>query len=200
MKPIIGIIMRKSISEMGHKIKYIYQDIFNCIIKSGGIPIGISNDDISLYLNICNGFILQGGDEIEENDLEIIKTLYEKDIPLLGICLGMQEMAYYFNGKEINIDNHFNNNLHEVVINEDSLLYKIINTSKILVNSRHKYTIYNTTLKKCAYSSDNTLEAVEDTNKLFFLGLQWHPENMYIYDLNSRKIFDYFIKVCNDMK
>ena len=198
MKPIIGIIMRDSISSIGHKIKYTYNDIEYAIIKSGGIPVGISNDDIYAYLDICSGFILQGGDNIDKNDLNIIKLLYEKDIPLLGICLGMQEMGICFNGREINIDNHLNNEYHEVIIKEDSLLFKIIKTNKILVNSRHKSVIYNTNLNVSGVSYDNTIEAIEDDKKRFFLGVEWHPENMYIYDLNSRKIFDYFIKICND--
>ena len=35
-------------------------------------------------------------------------------------------------------------------------------------------------------------------NNKFYLGLQWHPENMYDEDINAKKIFDYFIKVCHD--
>ena len=58
--------------------------------------------------------------------------------------------------------------------------------------------ISNSNLDTGAISSDNVVEAIESDNKKFFVGIQWHPENMYTYDLNSRKIFDYFIKVCND--
>ena len=198
MKPLIGIIMRGGNSAIGHKIKYTYDDIENAIIKSGGIPVGVSNENIMPYLDICHGFILQGGDDIDNNDLKLIKILYEKDIPLLGICLGMQEMAIAFGGKEIDISNHKKDDYHEVNISKNSLLSKIINTSKILVNSRHKSAIYNTNLKVSGISYDNVIEAIEDKNKKFFLGLEWHLENMYIYDLNSRKIFDYFIKMCND--
>ena len=190
--------MRPSKSTMGHNIKYLYNDIIKAITKSGGIPIGITNDNIDDYIDICQGFILQGGDDLEVADLKLIKLLYEKDIPLLGICLGMQEMATLFGGKEINIDNHLKSDYHEVNIVRDSLLYKMINTPKILVNSRHKAMIYNTNLKICGKAYDNVIEAVEDSDKKFFLGVQWHPENMYAYDLNSRKIFDYFIKMCND--
>ena len=198
MKPIIGIIMRESTSKIGHKIKYTYDDIEYAIKRSGGIPIGISNNDIEPYLNICKGFILQGGDNIDENDINIIHTLHNRDIPLLGICLGMQEIGIAFNGKETNIPNHLNKDYHEVNVKNDSLLFNIIKTNKILVNSRHKSAIYNTSLDICGFSHDNVIEAIEDKSKKFFLGLEWHPENMYIYDLNSRKIFDYFVNICND--
>lgn len=199
MKPIIGIISRKDISKKGHNISYIYDDIISSVIKSKGIPIGITNSNIDMYLNKCNGFILQGGDDIEEEDLNIIKLLYEKDIPLLGICLGMQEMAYLFNGKLYNINNH-NNNLHEINIKKDTLLNKILNCNKTIVNSRHKEAIKNTSLLVNAISEDGIIEGVEDISKRFFLGVEWHPENMTNIDLNSKKIFDYFINICSDNK
>ena len=41
MKPIIGIITRKSISEEGHNTNIIYNDIVKVIIDNGAIPIGI---------------------------------------------------------------------------------------------------------------------------------------------------------------
>lgn len=198
MKPIIGIISRGGISEEGHKIDITYEDIKLSVKKSGGIPISISNDDIYEYINICQGFILQGGDDIDYNDLDTIKLLYEKNIPLLGICLGMQEMAFVFDGIFTDVDNHKNNGLHEINIERNSMLNKILDCERTLVNSRHKTAILNTKLFISAKAFDNVIEAIEDKDKKFFLGLQWHLESMYDYDLNSRKIFDYFIKVCND--
>ena len=196
MKPIIGIITRDNISKSGHKIKYTYNDINNAIINSGGIPIGILNN--LDYIDICDGFIFQGGDNIIEGDIELLRILYEKNKPVLGICLGMQEMGILFKASKVKVNNHNSNSYHEVNIKEDSLLYKIIKTDKILVNSRHKYMIYNPDTYVSGISNDNVIECIEDDNKRFFLGIQWHPESMYNYDLNSRKIFDYFIKICND--
>ncbi len=192
--------MREAKSETNKDIKYVYNDIVNAIIKSKGIPIGISNNNFLDYLDICDGFILEGGNDIDEDNLNIIKFLYEKDIPLLGICLGMQEIAISSSGNLIDINNHKHDALHEITIHKDSLLYKILNCEKTLVNSRHIFAINNCNLSVSAISNDNIIEAIEDKNKKFFIGLQWHPENMYNKDLNSRKIFDYFIKVCNDTK
>jgi len=199
MKPIIGIIYRNSLSETNKKINIIYEDINKCIINSGGIPIGISNKYIDNYFNICDGFILQGGNDIEPINLEIINKIREKNIPLLGICLGMQEIGICYNGVDIDIDidNHLHT-YHDIIIDKYSLLYKIVNSDKIKVNSRHKSSIINSNLYVSSKSLDNINESFEDRDKLFFLGLQWHPENMYDNDVNSRKIFDYFIKICND--
>lgn len=197
MKPIIGIISRNYYSESKRKINIVYKDLNSSIIKSGGIPIGIpSKCNINDYLNICNGFIFQGGDTIDNNNLDIIKILKEKDIPILGICLGMQEMFYQDN--LIDIPNHKINNLHEIKIYKDTLLYKILKKDKILVNSRHQSAINNTKYLISSKSKDNIIESIEDTNKKFFLGLEWHPENMYDIDSNSKKIFDYFIKICKN--
>lgn len=197
MKPIIGIISRENRSKTNKKTNMMYNDIISAIIKSKGIPIGIPyNEDITPYLNICKGFILQGGDDINKHNLKTIKLLKEKNIPTLGICLGMQEMFYQNN--LIDIQNHQINNLHEIKIIENTLLHKIIKKDKILVNSRHKSSIINTKYLVSGISKDNTIESIEDQTKTFFLGLQWHPENLYKIDSNSRRIFDYFIKICNN--
>ena len=198
MKPIIGIICKDDISKMGHKTNIMYYNIIKCIIKSKGIPIGIPNDNLLPYLDICQGFIFQGGDDISNHDLKNIKILQQKNIPTLGICLGMQEMAIANQGKLYNLKNHKNNDLHAITIDKHSLLYKIINHDKTIVNSRHKSAVKYTNLSISSKAFDNTIESVEDPTKKFFLGLEWHPENMYDYDINSRKIFDYFIKICND--
>ena len=44
----------------------------------------------------------------------------------------------------------------------------------------------------------NTIEAIENNKNKFYIGLQWHPENLYNIDINSQKIFDYFIKICKN--
>ena len=197
MSPLIGIIMRNSISEEQHQIATVYEDIIDAVLKSGGVPIGIPNKDIAKYISICSGFIVQGGDDIANDDLIAIKLIKEKNIPILGICLGMQEMAYLANGEIYDINNHKIEDMHEIEIVKDSLLYRILGCEKTMVNSRHKSAVKNTNLKISATSPDGIIEAVEDSNNTFFLGLQWHPENMYEYDRNSRKIFDYFIKTCH---
>ena len=190
--------MRSSVSESNLPIKYIYDDVSYAIYKSGGIPIGIDPKYIDNYLKICQGFIIPGGNEVVENDLLAIKKITEADIPLLGICLGMQEMAYLNSGTITDIISHKIEGLHEIIIKHDSLLYKILGCEKTLVNSRHKSAIVSTRLTVSAISYDNVIEAVEDKSKKFLLGIEWHPENMYDKEINARKIFDYFIKICND--
>ena len=193
----ICIISRDYLSQTNKQINIAYKDIITSIIKSGGIPLIIpSNNEIYDYLNICQGFIFQGGDNIDDNNLEIIKILKEKNIPTLGICLGMQEMFYEEN--LIDIPNHHINSLHEINIIKNTLLYKIIKKEKILVNSRHNSALTKSNYIVSSISKDNIIESLEDRHHKFFLGIQWHPENLYNIDSNSKKIFDYFIKVCQN--
>lgn len=176
--------------------------MFNALSKYDvniiGIPINIGVEKIKNIIDACDGVVLSGGDSFIDNDYLLVDYLYQKNIPTLGICLGMQSMAKCFSAtEEINVLNHLSNELyvHYINISENSLLYKILNSKKILVNSRHKSAIIETKLDVSARSNDGIIEAVEDNTKDFFLGLEWHPES--INDENSKKIFDYFINVIN---
>lgn len=197
--PIIGIITRSSISEEGHNINIIYDEIKSCIIDNGAIPIGIMlNENYKEAINSCDGIIFQGGDNFEKYDLEALKYIYDINKPVLGICLGMQLMGVLFNGTMININNHKKklSYAHSVIINRNSILYNIYKTNNIKVNSRHKQIIKNTKLKVVGISQDGYIEAIEDSTKKFFIGVQWHPENMVKYNKEQKNLFKYFIKCC----
>ena len=197
MKPIIGIITRKSISEEGHNTNIIYNDIVKGIIDNGGVPIGIKlNKNYKELINLCDGIIFQGGDDFEEYDFDALKYIYEIDKPVLGICLGMQLMGVLFEGKLIDINNHKKKLMyaHNININRNSILYNIFKTNTIKVNSRHKSVIKDTKLKVVGISNDGYIEAIEDSSKRFFIGVQWHPENMVSYDNIQNNLFKYFIK------
>ena len=193
---IIGIVTRKSISDEGHNIKIIYDDLARSITNNGGIPIGIVLDDnYRKVLNICDGVIFQGGDKPDLIDYYALRYLYEINKPVLGICLGMQEMGLLFNGKLIRCNNHKNklNYSHSVKINKTSILYRILKKDFIKVNSRHNDRLKNTDLDIVGISNDGVIEAIEAKSKKFFVGVQWHPETMSDYDNIQNNIFKYFI-------
>lgn len=188
----IGVFMNPSLSETKKDIFVLYKELIDALNAN---VIGITKID---DLKLVKGVILQGGDDYKEEDLEIVKYLYNHNIPTLGICLGMQKMALTFNGTLGTIKNHltYKKYVHNINIDPKSLLYKIIGEESTMVNSRHKDIVLNTDLKITAYSNDGVIEALEDDSKKFFLGLQWHPESMITYDEVARKIFTYFLNVC----
>lgn len=196
----VGVVLR--IEEVTGVLKHYVRDsllnkFINYDIELICIPIINKIDKIKHIINTCDGVILPGGDDILEKDLEIIDYLYKKDVPTLGICLGMQEMAVYKNGalEDLKEPIHYTKDIkaHEVFISRDSLLYEIIKNNKIVVNSIHKSIVTKTYLNVSALSNDNYIEAVEDKSKKFFLGVQWHPERMEVEE--SSLLFDYFISI-----
>ena len=202
----VGLILRDNLSINSASILSIRMDLLKYLrkydIQVVCIPVLFHNNVQNEFKKVlglikeCDGIILPGGDNYHEIDLKIAKYLYEQDIPTLGICLGMQILSLTFNGKiePIGNDTHYKKTgyVHQITIKEKSRLEKILNEKTILVNSRHKEKITKTDLNIVAVSHDQIIEAVEDKNKKFFIGVEWHPESLE-EDSNSKKLFDAFI-------
>ena len=83
---------------------------------------------------------------------------------------------------------------HLIKIDYSSKLFQILKKSVILVNSFHKCSVKHTTLDAVAKSEDGIIEAIEDKNHPFFIGVQWHPETMISYDIMSQRLFESFFQ------
>lgn len=195
----LGIIIR-NFDENNKKFIGTRRDLFEIFYKYNvniiAIPISNNFEKIKELIKLCDGIILSGGDNFLETDFLLIDYLYKNNIPVLGICLGMQGMCRYLSGEiETNVDNHLSEEkyVHHINIEKDSLLYKIIGEDRILVNSRHRSAIVNTNLKISALSDDGIIEAIEDTSKKFYVGVEWHPES--INDEYTKRLFDYFVNI-----
>ena len=175
-KPIIGIVGRKD-----NEIIKVNNSIVKAIIKCGGNPILIlPSNRLKDILKICDGIVMPGGTDIYDYDKYICNYAIENDIPLFGICLGMQIMV---NTIELNIKNH-NNVTHKITTIKGSIIGKIIGNS--YVNSRHNYHVVDVgNYKVTAYSDDGIIEAIEYPNKKFNIGVQWHPEDMIDFDIKQ---------------
>ena len=146
-----------------------------------------------------DGFYLPGGDGWYKEDIKLIKYAKENNIPILGVCLGMQEISAFLLNEEKDITKKINNHNateHLISIKKDSFLYNIVKREEIFVNSRHNdYIPKLSSLYVSARSLDNCIEAVEIKDNSFFLGVQWHPESLYEKDEASRRIFrEFFTK------
>lgn len=198
----IGIVLRDE-----SDYKYVKSSYIKCL-KNEAIPLFLIEENVDCFINKCNGFILPGGDKFSIVDKKVIKYALDNDVPLLGICLGMQALACFDDLNDTFIDltkinnNNFHNNKekysHEVTINEDTLLYKIIKKKKIFVNSRHNYHVE--TIKSnfivSSFSKDGIMEGLESTDKKFVVGVQWHPEDMIGYDKDQNLLITRFLDEC----
>ena len=106
--------------------------------------------------------------------------LFQKKIPTLGICRGLQLINEHFGG--IQTKNQTNSHIgknHELDI-VDEKFRKILNCKKIITNSFHKNTISTSQLSLnlrpiAIHTVDKTVEAAFHET-LPIVGLMWHPE------------------------
>ena len=221
MKPIIGIIGREDYSYQKRNSISVFENYRKAIINYGGVPILILppqlidyydnspkdleklNDDekniLIRQIKLCNAILIPGGVKMFEYHKFICDYCNKNNIPLLGICMGMQTMCNYNNDNynlKIEDGSHKSENdyTHNVTINKNSKLYQILNKEIIMVNSFHNYKVSNSGDYKTVAVCDDVIEAVEKKEDLFNIGLQWHPEKNYDKDLNSEQIFKAFIE------
>ena len=213
-RPIIGILLdyeeSGSFSVRPHyAIRTAY---FDTIWKAGGLPIALPyiNSSIKNYLSICKGLLLPGGeypfpnsayDCTSDNKSEphvrfefekaLIKAALDVDLPILGICAGMQAIVVVCGGKlyrNINVETNSNfdhlnaapaeNTAHKVFIKKETLLKKILKVTNLDVNTAHIESAKTLppNLVVNAMAPDGIIEGVEMHTKRFCLGVQWHPE------------------------
>lgn len=141
-------------------------------------------------------------------EMLVLNICMRKNKSILGICRGIQFINVALGGSlyqdlpsqhPSNVEHNqrppYNNPIHEVVLTNDSPLYKCLQVDKLQVNSCHHQSIkeISTQLQVMATSPDGLIEAVYMPTYKFLWALQWHPEFSYDIDINSQKIFKAFI-------
>jgi putative glutamine amidotransferase len=128
----------------------------------------------------------------QSNDLSLARISREKGIPTLGICLGMQVMNVAAGGSLVqDIDSQLGTDInhvsppsnrarHEVTVSGGSRLAEILGERDLQVNSSHHQSVKTPGrgLTVTASAPDTIVEAMEDPSHPFYLGVQWHPEDM----------------------
>ena len=182
----------------------------NIIEEAGGQPILLPPGCCSSNLDFLDGLVVAGGPDIhpslygqepsehvylahqdqDDSESSLIKAALERDIPLLGICRGMQLMCVLHGGsmhqhlpETPGFEEHggWNGEVteHGVSIIEGSHLHAIMG-AEIIANSTHHQGVSNAgSLQISAYSKhDNLIEGGERNDKRFCIGVQWHPERI----------------------
>lgn len=220
IKPVIGI---TTFCQKENKANKSYDKVscnyIKAVSQAGGLPlpIPISNktENVDRYIELLDGLILSGGSDIsplkygEEvmnkvgeidytrdswEDRLFIKA-YEKDLPILGICRGMQLINVVLGGtlyQDLTTDldevtvSHLSKKFslgrlhHPVIVTKNSRLYEILGKPQIDVNSYHHQGIkvLGESLEVNAESQAGVIEGIESEVKDFVIGVQWHPEDL----------------------
>jgi microsomal dipeptidase-like Zn-dependent dipeptidase/anthranilate/para-aminobenzoate synthase component II len=216
-KPVIGI--TANYEDQKSTLASTYYD---SVIKAGGVPVIIPpTPDQHVIINTLqhiDALILSGGGDInplwcgedpipelhsinQQRDLPellITRLAYNRQIPILGICRGIQTLAVALGGK---VAQHISTNIkhsqdadrteptHYVTIEEDSTLYNIYKEhmlplqsegagGRLLVNSFHHQAVSEagSRFRVVARANDGIVEAIESTEYKSIIGVQWHPE------------------------
>lgn len=153
------------------------------------------------------GFIHEERDELE---LFLMKWVLKKGLPIFGVCRGMQVINIAMGGT-LHQDLVHNQGLvhrqtsdmtyfHDVIFEGDSMLRRMVSSTHYPTNSYHHQAVDRIAdgLVITAYAPDGVIEAYEGTGSQFILGTQWHPESSYDDDVFSRRIFERFLKACQE--
>jgi putative glutamine amidotransferase len=167
-------------------------------------------DDIEALLDRLDGLVFSGGPDVDPAayghephprlgaDVDLVSDEYElalhaavarRDLPMLGICRGMQALNVSRGGTlhqhlPDRTDTDHNQRdapfepVHEVFVAPGSLLRRLTGHDRLQVNSFHHQAIdvVGTGLRVGATAPDGTVESVWDPAARFCLGVQWHPE------------------------
>jgi len=197
---------------------YLPAAYMDAVKRAGGIPIMVpyqAEDDIDRVLDLGDGLIMTGGPDVDPAyydeakhektklkyevaqpfDLELARRAHKRDMPVLGVCLGIQQLNVACGGSLYqDIEEQLGTHVihwhadrtqprprHPVRIEPGTRLADVLGQLDIEANSSHHQAVKRVgeslrTVARCP--EDNIIEAIEDSNARFFIGVQWHPETL----------------------
>ncbi|MFA6714496.1 MAG: gamma-glutamyl-gamma-aminobutyrate hydrolase family protein [Victivallaceae bacterium] len=145
--------------------------------------------------------------ERDKLELRILKLNENYNLPMLCVCRGAQLLTVFNGGKLECYDEHrdklrrhssnlFRLGKHHTKILPDTKLYKILNRDAIEVMSFHHHAARHPgRLKISAFAvNDDCIEAVEDPQRDWTVGVQWHPELQAPFSRTHQRLFDALVK------
>lgn len=185
------------------------------VAAAGGLPLVLPPEPAVLdpALDLCDGLLLSGSDAgvrvpplREGFEADLIARALARDLPVLGICHGMQALGQAL-GDELRRDDpdllspgsvHLPQPVpdapaHPVRIVPGSLLARVTGATGAPVNSLHRHALRGTgRYRVSAAAPDGVIEAIEPPAGRFCLGVQWHPE--YRLTEADRRLLHAFVR------
>ncbi len=209
------------------------QGYYMSVLEAGGTPVVIPPYDnekslVSL-LDTLDGIVLSGGADIDPDylreeqldcvsinprrdaqELLLVHLAVARQIPVLGICRGIQTLAAALGGKLyqdirtqhdrpcIEHSQTIARGLpsHQVSLEIDSVLYGLFQQDTLAVNSFHHQAVKEAPagFRVTAWGPDGIIEAMESVSFRPILGVQWHPECFLLEnDRSMMPIFNWLI-------
>lgn len=143
----------------------------------------------------------------DDMEIRLAQAALEQDVPVLGICRGAQLLNVAYGGSlhldmaDAYEDAHYPDSLlakalyrKTITTSAGSLIQKALGAEKVRVNSLHKQSVkeLGDGLKTTAKEKNGVVQAIEDSNRRFVLGVQFHPEFM-LYRSKFRHIFEMLV-------
>jgi putative glutamine amidotransferase len=214
-RPIIGLTTSRRQDEGPCTLASEY---LHAVVRAGGIPVmlpslGLPSNEVGMTFDILDGLVLTGGGDIDPGcyrkpphpqnydidpqrdslELALVRWATEAQLPIFGICRGMQVMNVALGGTLIahlpdagEIIAHrtatCEPTMHSIRVSANSslatMLGETMSGAEFAAASRHHQAIdcLADALTVVAHAPDATIEAVEMRGHPFFLGVQWHPE------------------------
>ena len=149
----------------------------------------------------------------DEFELKLCRLALEENKPVLGICRGVQVMNVALGGtlyqdleEELKTDTLVKHRqsapawyaTHLVRFEAGSRVNLIFGQGSIRVNSFHHQAVKEVAhaFRATGWSSDGVIEVIESDKYKFALGVQWHPERMFVRDRAMLLLFISFVEAC----
>lgn len=244
--PMVGVTSNRNVEDGVHRdwVRARYVEALTTVscVEAVILPTGLSNSGYEHVLKRLDGVVLTGdesnidptlyGQCVAHTDddphlalrdpqrdqlaFQVIASALRLQMPILGICRGLQEMNVHCGGtlcqdlerRERSLRHHEDLSLsrdlqyrpvHPVNLSENGLLREIFGATRIEVNSLHRQGIEKVGANVIveAMAEDGLVEAIRiGDKKLFQLGVQWHPEWHALTDHISRQLLERFGQAC----
>jgi putative glutamine amidotransferase len=153
--------------------------------------------------------------ERDATTLPLIREAIRRDLPILAICRGIQELNVALGGtlhqRVHELPGRLNHRsqkdspdgpygpAHSVALTPGGFVARLAGTNEVMVNSLHSQGIDRPApkLRVEAVAPDGQIEAVSLPGARFVIGVQWHPEYKVLQNPLSRALFSAFARACS---